>query len=325
MKKLKIFTVMAISLIVMAFGGQEALAAVTVYDREGFTYDVITLVAKIVDNMGEPLLNGPYQASFEVGGNAIGSATIDETGQSQIDWVVDFVPVESTETYPITVSFAGSEYYDPMEGEGTFTLNSAQWAMEDAIAELDAIRPLLDGDAVEKVDEALYYLMESLYGEPGDEEILWLDASHLDPDNGDDVFDTASDAVEKLMELLEKPDEFGLSPEVVAELEVVIQDKIDKAEILMKIALDEAIAAGADAEAIGDITEKMEDAYQAIAEGKWDQALEDFGDAWGEAVDATGDLQEEGQAESDAEAAQQQAESDAEAAQQQAESDAEED
>ena len=131
MKKIKTAIVVVIALFLVVVSGGAALADITVHDKEGFTYDIVTLVARVVDNLGELLVDGPHQVSFKVGDELIGSATVDETGQAQIDWEVDFVPVKLIETYPIEVSFAGNESYEPMVGEGTFTLKSAGGAIVD--------------------------------------------------------------------------------------------------------------------------------------------------------------------------------------------------
>ena len=73
----------------------------------------------------------------------------------------------------------------------------------DAIEELGYLWPKVNKEGKKRLNAALEYLNESLYGEPGDDKELWLDEFHLSPDNGDDVFSTENDAVEKLMEILE--------------------------------------------------------------------------------------------------------------------------
>ena len=148
---------------------------------------------------------------------------------------------------------------------------------EFAIEELEAITEL-NRKGQKKLGKVLYYLEESLYGEPGDEEELWLDELHLNPDNGDDVFGTENDAVEKLMEILEKPRKFR-AKQVVAEIVRIIEDRILEADrSLAWIAIGEA-AAG-DPDLLDKANEEMDKATEAIDKEEYDKAVEYYFKAW---------------------------------------------
>gem|GEM_PF-5993085 len=164
---------------------------------------------------------------------------------------------------------------------------SAKGLKEGAISELESINDALNEQSQLKLDEVLYYLKESVFGEPGDDENYWIDDRHLYPDNGDDVFSTENDAVEKLMEILEKPDEFGASASVVAEIVRVVEDKILEAQrLLAQTAIDEA--SSGDPELLAEAAEEMAKAESAKANGEYDKAVENYFKAWEAALKSIG-------------------------------------
>ena len=157
---------------------------------------------------------------------------------------------------------------------------------EFAIEELEAITELNEKGQKKLEEEALYYLRESLVGEPGDDEELWEDDSHLNPDNGDDVFSVENDAVEKLMEILKEPDEYGASDSVVAGIVRVIDRMILEADKrLAQIAIDEA--AGGDSDLLDKADEEMEKAAEAKDKAEYDKAVEYYYKAWEAALKST--------------------------------------
>ena len=165
---------------------------------------------------------------------------------------------------------------------------SAKCLKELAIEELETITGLNE-KGQEKLAEALYYLRESIFGEPGDEEVLWLDGLHLHPNNGDDVFGTENDSVEKLMEILEKPDEYGASQSVVAEIVHVIEDKILEADrLLAQTAIDEATSG--DPNLLAEANEALAKATSSIANAEYDKAVEDYYKAWEAALKSIGTI-----------------------------------
>ena len=145
---------------------------ISVSNKEGFAFDNLTLEAQVLDDDGDTLKKSPYEAQFEVGGEVIGNAQIGENGQAKIDWKVNFILKELTETYPIIVSFAGNEYYNPTKGKAGFTLKSAKWLKQDAVSELKSAKTgNIKTD--KKIDKIIWFLNQSL------NEGLWQDASHL--------------------------------------------------------------------------------------------------------------------------------------------------
>ena len=145
---------------------------IDVFDKEGFAFDNLTLEAQVLDDDGDALKKGPYEVEFEVGGKVIGNAQISENGQAKIDWRVNLIPKELTEIYPIIVSFAGNEYYNPTKGEDDFTLKSAKWLKQEALSGLKSVKTE-NRETDKEIDRIIWFLNQSL------NEDLWQDASHL--------------------------------------------------------------------------------------------------------------------------------------------------
>jgi len=145
---------------------------ITVSDREGFTFDIVTLEAQVLDDDGEVLIGGPYEIEFKVNDEVIGKAQIKEDGQVEIEWNVNFIPKELIETYLIVVSFSENEYYLSAQGNGSFTLKSAKLLKQDAISELEAAKTG-DKKTDKKIDKIIWLINKSL------DQDLWLDASRL--------------------------------------------------------------------------------------------------------------------------------------------------
>jgi len=158
-----------------------------------------------------------------------------------------------------------------------------------AIGDLQSLQSSLNDKGKEKMDEAIYYLTESIFGQPGDDKQIWVDGFHLFPDNGDDFFGTQNDAAEKLMEILEKPKEYGASSSVVADIIDIIENKILKADReLAQIAIDEAD--GGDKKEIKQAKKQMKKADKKIDKEKYAKAIEHYSKAWEHALKATGTL-----------------------------------
>jgi len=157
-----------------------------------------------------------------------------------------------------------------------------------AIDDLESLQSSLNGKGKEKMDEAIYYLTESIFGEPEDNEEIWIDGLHLVADNGDDFYGTQNDAAEKLMEILEKPGEYGASS-VSADIVDIIENKILQADrVLAQVVIDEA--AGGDSSLIDEAEEQMDKAADEIASGEYDKAIEYYYKAWESALKAAGIL-----------------------------------
>jgi len=137
-------------------------------DADDFAFAITTLKAQILDDDGNVLLGDSRAVEFRAGDKVIGKTNIDGKGEAKIDWNVDIIPKNLTETYKISADFAGDEYYQSASSQSDFTLKSAQWLKKDAIIKLGAIS---QGDLL--VSQAVKNIQNSLSND------LWLDASHL--------------------------------------------------------------------------------------------------------------------------------------------------
>jgi hypothetical protein len=204
------------------------------------------------------------------------------------DWIHPFEgKIDEVAIYnrALTLEEIQRHYQNGLEGLGYEKLSARSHKM-DAIESLEAVNSLNE-ESQKKLDEALYYLKESVFGEPGDDEFLWIDDSHLYPDTGDDVFSLENDAVEKLMEILEKPTEYGASLTVVEEIEHIIVNKVLKSdEILAQTAISEAV--GGASELLDEANQEMQSAQSAIADGEYDKAVEHYFKAWEAALKSVG-------------------------------------
>jgi len=253
---------------------------ITVPDREGFTFDNVTLEADVRDDDGELLLHGSYEVSFMVGNQSIGNAIIDETGHVEINWNINFIPENLTEIYPIIVNFAGSEYYKEVASQAEFALKSARWLKRNATEELETI-DTTNEHSQHNIDKAIEALTDSL--SPS----LWTDASRLDPKHGHKVFDEQKKAVKELLKITSEKGKHADSV-IKDEIEVVI-DKITKAdELLAKISICDAkntpVSDPKFQEKVDKEIEKAEEeltkAYLELADDKSDKAIDHFKKAW---------------------------------------------
>ena len=155
-----------------------------------------------------------------------------------------------------------------------------------ALEDLEAITSLNEMGQV-KLDEALAYLGQALFGGIGDAETPWVDETHLSPVSGPNVFATQNDALEKLIEILQKSDEFGASASVVAEIRDIIENKILLADrLLAQVAIDES--SSGDPVLLAEANVQMDNAQDATAAGEYDKAVENYFKAWEAALKAIG-------------------------------------
>jgi len=150
------------------FGIVKENAVVNVLSAEGTALATTILEAQVLDGDGNVLLGDSRKLEFKVGDKAIGEAAIDEKGKAKIDLFVDLIPKDLAETYKISASFVGDEYYQSASGQADFTLKSAKWFKKDAIIKLETVSK---GDLL--VTQAIKNIQNSLAVD------LWLDASHI--------------------------------------------------------------------------------------------------------------------------------------------------
>ena len=268
--------------------GQDSLAVhiieesvvITVKDQEGFYNDTVILKATVLDDDGEKLYHGPHQVSFMVGGNVIGEAEIDEDGKAEISWVVDYIPTDLSEIYPIVVSFIENEYYLSSEGQGEFTVKSAKQLKQDTLAKLKTITT--DNKQVQKeIDKATEDIENSLASE------LWIDFSHLDEQRGHKVFDREKQAIKSLLKIIEEKGKHN-NPEIMTELQTVTDDLIKVDILLSKTAIYDAeniepddtdLRKKIDSE-INKAKEELEKALQELVDNNPDKAIDHLKKSW---------------------------------------------
>jgi 3',5'-cyclic AMP phosphodiesterase CpdA len=170
---------------------------ISVLSADGFALATTTLKAQILDGDGNVLLGDPRAVEFRVGDRAVGKTNIDVKGEAKIDWNVDIIPKNLTETYKISASFVGDENYLSSQGEATLILKSAQWLKKDAIIKLGVI-----GQDDLLVSQAIKNIQNSLSND------LWLDASHLS-------FIDSKDCVNIDLDGLDLEGTFALDPSTI--------------------------------------------------------------------------------------------------------------
>jgi len=157
-----------------------------------------------------------------------------------------------------------------------YILKGAKDWKESIAPMIDDILPIIEAAAAERLNEVLYYTTESLTPE------LWIDNSHLDPDNGDHVFEADSAAVEILTDLVQNFQIYNLNFSTASELAELIG-------VLWKVDLElaetiyiEAALLGCPDEAINYIGERLIEGHYSIDSYNWTQATKEFHAAWSE-------------------------------------------
>jgi hypothetical protein len=140
---------------------------------------------------------------------------------------------------------------------------------QDAVASLQALLPTGDEQADRKIQRAINEINDSL------EPQLWLDDSHL-TDKGRRVFHEEKEAARALMNI-ENP------PTVVAS---VLDSLVTADQSLARISIDEATAAGGNADMLADAEKQMMKAAEELGTGNVPKAIEHYGRAWKKALEA---------------------------------------
>ena len=175
-----------------------------------------------------------------------------------------------------------------VEGDVTFTVNALSTTdlNESAIDRLQSLKNELNKEGKKKIDEALEYLNESIFGELDDNGTLFLDELHLPETSGDDFFNTQIDSSKKLMEIIKKPGEHGASDSDVAEIIDIIANQMIKADRNVALtAINDA--AGGDSDLIKEANKEMDTAEKNTSKGKYDKAIENYFKVWEFALKAT--------------------------------------
>jgi hypothetical protein len=110
--------------------------------------------------------------------------------------------------------------------------------------------------------------------------VRWVDATHLSPTKGQEVFDHEKNAMQRLMDLLK-----GTSiPD--SSIQPMIDDLLNADRILAQTAIDDAIAAGGKPTKITDAQHEMGLAASDAAAGHYDHAIDHYKTAWKHAQEA---------------------------------------
>jgi len=140
--------------------------------------------------------------------------------------------------------------------------------------ELTLVRADLDERSeVRNVDSALEYLRKSI------DSGLWVDASHLQPITGNQVFNQEKDAVNKLRELLKTPN--GSTDTLVRGLirRLVLADRL-----LLEIAIADAEARGSDRNGLAKAKEELELGNTDEGNDRPVNAIEHYRNGWTHAL-----------------------------------------
>lgn len=196
---------------------------------------------------------------------------------------VNLIPVNLTEIYPITVSFAGNENHLSAEGRGDFTLQGAKQLKQDALTKLENIQSN-NKQIQNDINKAVKNINSSLNSE------LWIDASHLDSKRGHKVFDREKQAVKSLLKIIkekEKHNDFR----IITGLQTVIDGLLKTDMLLTMVAIYDAeniqtddtnLQKKIDSE-INKAKEELEKALQKANENNPDKAIDYFKKSWNSA------------------------------------------
>jgi HYR domain len=126
----------------------------------------------------------------------------------------------------------------------------------------------------DKLDDAIKHLSKSL--DPN----LWVDSAHLQPKDGEKVFQEEKETAHKLEELIKNKK--SSIPD--ATLEALVADLVKADRQLAEVAIHEAKAAGFDSKAIQHALDEFSKATREASQGKSESAIEHYRNAWKEVV-----------------------------------------
>jgi hypothetical protein len=129
----------------------------------------------------------------------------------------------------------------------------------------------------DKLDDAIQHLSKSL--DPN----LWVDSAHLQPKDGEKVFQEEKETAHKLEELIKNKK--SSIPD--ATLEALVADLVKADRQLAESAINEAKAAGFDSKAIQHALDEFSKATREASQGKSEGAIEHYRNAWKEVVPKT--------------------------------------
>ena len=140
---------------------------------------------------------------------------------------------------------------------------------QSVLDDLRALRATVtDEEARERLDEAIEQLARSL------NPALWIDQTHLQPRNGEDDFQYEKRSVQQLIELLGQ----GAVSEAV--LQGFISRIVQADQLLARVAISDATAAGGDPRKIAKAENELARGDTAVAAGRFASGIEHYRQAW---------------------------------------------
>jgi hypothetical protein len=165
-------------------------------------------------------------------------------------------------------SDSGDAFYLTSSASSSITVFTAMSLKQDVLAQANTLLAAAGKQDSEKLKQVVKSLNDSL------DSSLWVDGNHVDPKHGNQVFDKEKQAVQKLVELLNK------SSIPAATLQSMI-DTLEHADrILAELAVSDAVAAGGDAKKIAAAQDEPAKAATELAGGNFPQAIDHYKNAW---------------------------------------------
>jgi hypothetical protein len=174
---------------------------------------------------------------------------------------------------PVSSAFAGEWNYLPSSGASSVVIYTAKSLKQDTLAQANALLPGLPRPEANQMNDVVKKLTAALNSS------LWVDGNHVDPEKGEQVFMAEKDAIDALMHL-----KGGSIPN--ATLQGMI-DKLEHADrILAEDALADAISASGSPMKIAAAQDALAKAADAIAKGRFGDAVEHYKNAWKKSQEA---------------------------------------
>jgi hypothetical protein len=173
-------------------------------------------------------------------------------------------------TYTVSASFAGDDRYEPSSATGASVTVAAQARLAALVAQLRLLAAGADARDAKRINDAIKAI-ESAFARSS-----WTGPLSLDRKGGGKVFDDLSKAAKKLAEVANPP------PGVLAARTVVA----DVARQVAVLAIVEAYAVGGTPKRISEAERNLTRGATELAAGRFDKAIDRYGDAWKKAQDA---------------------------------------
>lgn len=178
--------------------------------------------------------------------------------------IANSIPRNFTEEYTIEIS------------SDAYIFKGTKDMKESIVPIITAILPNVSEEVEEKLTTVIFYITESLTSE------WWIDDSHLDPDNGDQVFEADNAAIKILSELVENYEHYDISLSTASELANAL-GALWKTDLeLAETVYIEAGLAGCPDEAMNYVGKRLIEGHYSIDACDWAQASRGFHKAWRE-------------------------------------------